>query len=139
MLCKAQSLIPSRIRLERSGCARKQRTALYSCHCEALRAHLRVRHSTSVHKKEEERSKHRAIHCEPCIAVVIILYRLCADGSSCTAELESSASCTHSHRKAPHSKTAEGEGRAAGSGGRDGGGESATEIEPDWPCGRLRC
>ena len=40
----------SLIRLERSGSAQEQRIALYSCHCEALRAHLEMRGSTKVHK-----------------------------------------------------------------------------------------
>ena len=43
-LCKLQSLIQSRLRLERRG--REQR---YSCHCEALRTHLEMRRPTSVH------------------------------------------------------------------------------------------
>ena len=46
---KLQSLIQSRIQLERSGSSRKQRTALYNCSCEANRAVLEMRHSTSVH------------------------------------------------------------------------------------------
>ena len=50
VLCNVtQSPIQSRIRLERSGSARKQRIALYSCHCEALRAHLEFKQSISVH------------------------------------------------------------------------------------------
>ena len=45
---KLQSLIQSQIWLKHSWSAQKQRTAPYSCHCEALRAHLKMRHSTSV-------------------------------------------------------------------------------------------
>ena len=37
------ALIQGCIRLERSGSAPKQRTMLYSCHCEALWAHLEMR------------------------------------------------------------------------------------------------
>ena len=46
---KPQSLIQSRIRLECSGSAQKQRIVLWSCHCEALTALLEARRSTSVH------------------------------------------------------------------------------------------
>ena len=42
-LSYAESLIPSCIQLEFSGSARRQRTALYICHCEALRAHFEIR------------------------------------------------------------------------------------------------
>ena len=46
---KLQSLIQSHIRQASSGSARKQRIALYSCHCETLKAHLNMRRSVSVH------------------------------------------------------------------------------------------
>ena len=48
-LCKATVIHSSRIRPERSGSARKQRIALYGCHCEAFRAHPEIGRSTSVH------------------------------------------------------------------------------------------
>ena len=47
-LCKA-TLIQSHIGLECNRSAQKQRMALYICHCEALRAHLKMKHSTSFH------------------------------------------------------------------------------------------
>ena len=46
---KLQSLIQSRIWLECRGSSQKQRMALYSYHCEALRAHLKMRCLTHVH------------------------------------------------------------------------------------------
>ena len=48
-LIKLQSFIQCRMRLKRSEFAWKQRIALYSCHCEALSAHLQMRHSRRVH------------------------------------------------------------------------------------------
>ena len=50
MCCvKLQLLVPSHMQLELSGSAQKQRTVQYSCHCEALRARVKMRRLTSVH------------------------------------------------------------------------------------------
>ena len=49
-----QSLTESRIRLERRVSARKQGIARYGRHCEALRAHLEMKHLTSALVKLKE-------------------------------------------------------------------------------------
>ena len=58
---KPQSLIQSRIRLECSGSAQKQRIVLWSCHCEALMALLEARRSTSVHINKIKKTHKMAV------------------------------------------------------------------------------
>ena len=50
-LAFVQSFIQSLIRHRHSEFARKQRISLYSCHCEALMAHVEMTRSASVHIK----------------------------------------------------------------------------------------
>ena len=53
-LIKQQSLVQNRIRLERSVSARKSKTVIYNCFCEALRDHPEMWRSTNVHIKNNE-------------------------------------------------------------------------------------